>query len=343
MRRDQRGATAVVVALLIVPLFGFGALVLDVGALYQEKRELQNGADAAAMAVARDCAAGACGSASVTADTYADANANDGQSNIDQICGVGPGLTACAAPAPTVPAGVNGYVRVTTATRETSSGTNQITYGLARVLTSQTGQTVKASTVVAWGAPGGKITTQLTISKCEFDSFTDPLGLGIRVFAISPFTGLPKTIFFHNTSSAGTCPAGPSGADLPGGFGWLDSVNCGALINAGNWVNDKTGNSVPSDCHPSQWQNQTILLPIYDATNGLNGSNGSYHIAGFAAFYVVGYRFPSEKFPSNVKCTLLDNSSSVCLKGYFTKYLTSADTFGGAGSDFGVTTVKITG
>ena len=58
--RDDRGAVLVWVALMIVVLLGVGALVLDVGALCVERRELQNGADAAALAVAQDCAEGDC-------------------------------------------------------------------------------------------------------------------------------------------------------------------------------------------------------------------------------------------------------------------------------------------
>ena len=44
-----------VVAIVVVLLFGFTALAFDIAALVQEKRELQNGADAAALAVAKDC------------------------------------------------------------------------------------------------------------------------------------------------------------------------------------------------------------------------------------------------------------------------------------------------
>ena len=41
-------------------LTGMGALVIDVGQIYQERAELQNGADAAALGVAKSCALGAC-------------------------------------------------------------------------------------------------------------------------------------------------------------------------------------------------------------------------------------------------------------------------------------------
>ena len=57
---DDRGAVLVWVALMLVVLLGIGALVIDVGALYAERRQLQNGADAAALAVAADCAEGDC-------------------------------------------------------------------------------------------------------------------------------------------------------------------------------------------------------------------------------------------------------------------------------------------
>ena len=47
----ERGATAVVFALLLVPMLGFAAIAVDIGALYAEKARLQVAADAAAIAV----------------------------------------------------------------------------------------------------------------------------------------------------------------------------------------------------------------------------------------------------------------------------------------------------
>ena len=99
IRRDDAGATIVIVALMMVVLLGMGALVIDVGQLYAERRELQNGADAAALAVAQDCAGGDCRDETTTAGTYADDNAHDGKAAVDEVCGSGPGLTPCATPA----------------------------------------------------------------------------------------------------------------------------------------------------------------------------------------------------------------------------------------------------
>ena len=53
--RDERGATAVLIVLLIIPMLGFGALAFDVSAQHAEKTQLQHGADAAALAIALSC------------------------------------------------------------------------------------------------------------------------------------------------------------------------------------------------------------------------------------------------------------------------------------------------
>ena len=52
--RDERGAVLVFVAVGLVMLLGFTAFTVDFGRIYSERRELQNGADAAALAVAQD-------------------------------------------------------------------------------------------------------------------------------------------------------------------------------------------------------------------------------------------------------------------------------------------------
>ena len=51
-RRPQRGAVAIVVALSLAVLIGFAGLALDTGRLYLTKTELQNAADACALAAA---------------------------------------------------------------------------------------------------------------------------------------------------------------------------------------------------------------------------------------------------------------------------------------------------
>ncbi len=52
--KDETGAVAVIVALFLLVLLVVGALVLDLGSLYDRDRELQSAADAAAEAGRRN-------------------------------------------------------------------------------------------------------------------------------------------------------------------------------------------------------------------------------------------------------------------------------------------------
>ena len=81
-------------------LLGSGALAVDVGRLHAEREQLQSGADAAALAVARNCvtAPSSCASQDSVADTFASDNANDGASAAT-VCGTLTGLSACGAAA----------------------------------------------------------------------------------------------------------------------------------------------------------------------------------------------------------------------------------------------------
>jgi hypothetical protein len=332
----------VLVALLVVVLVAFTALAIDISSLYQEKRSLQNGADSAALAVAKDCAATTCDIS--LADTYADLNADDGGHNVDEVCGTGPGLPGCADP-PSVPAGTE-YVMVTTSTFEVSTGENQVNFSFAPVLdlvsaNEHAGKTMHATAVAAWGPPGGASTLPLTFSMCEYQEFV-PTPESLQTGP--PFTGTPSVVYFHGSVAAGSCPVGPSGFDLPGGFGWLETdADCLVDIEVGDWVSDDPGVSAPSCVDLTELRNTVVLLPIYDETNGLNGNNGEYHIVGFAAFYLTGYRFPggSNRWPSNMTCPAEPGNSGTCIRGYFTGFTTTGTGFGGP--DMGVTVIKLVG
>lgn len=340
----ERGSVAVVVALCLVVFMGFGALVIDIGAVYQEKRELQNGADAAALAVAKDCANGACGLYTVTAETYADANADDLASDVFEVCGTATGLPGCAVPV-SAPSGAK-YVKVTTSTRDAESGGDQVRFGLAKIFGID-GKTVQASAVAALGSPGGLTSAlPLTISLCEFETST------ATGFAPPPpyTSGYPTetTLYFHDTTGASACPSGPAGSDLPGGFGWLDvNQDCVATTSADNWFDDKTGRPPPGSCDPvdlSALVGQIIYVPVFDAVNGLNGTNGEYHIGGYAAFFMTGYSILGQyKHASLVTGSFPCTGQASCISGFFTQSLASAPgvTFGG--TDMGVTIVKMIG
>ncbi len=338
-RGADEGAVAVLVAVLFGGgvLLGMAALSLDVGNLYAERRQLQNGADSAALAVAQDaalnCSTGPC-TPTTRAQGYANANARDGVSNVLEVCGsgwaavpacgaqTGPAITQC----PGVPGGVTTWVRVRTGT-STTGGSTLLPPWFAQALAGNagySGSTVLACAQAALGAPSlGTAGLPLTLSLCEWNAYT---ANGSNFAPPPPYPPYPvnfeHAIYFHDTTGAAHCGAGPSGADLPGGFGWLDTASstCAAQINDQSWVDDNTGNAIPSDCRSviASLVGTVIFLPIFDQANGLTGANGSYHISGLAAFYLTGYSFPSDRRASIASGSAFCTPSQSCLYGWFT-------------------------
>ena len=355
MRRvdSDSGAVAVLVAILAVVLFGFGALVVDVGALYSERRQLQVGADAGAFAVAQACAGGDCGTFAADAETFADDNALDQASRIPAggVCGSeSAGLPACTNP----PEGLagEGYVRVTTRTEETD-GSSLVPPFLARVLDPDyDGTGVGADATVIWGVPDAvDAELAITFSICEYDKLTlgpdtDGDGEPDRVYATEPYDpSLERVIYFHDTTEASTCPAGPSGADLPGGFGWLDAdADCQATVEEG-WAGDDTGASASNDCKAALQAllGKTVLIPVFDAVNGLNGTNGEYRIVGYYGFVLTGWNFPGTRQASAYRTTTPNPcaNSQTCLSGFFVEVAAPAAGPVGTGPDFGVRVTQL--
>jgi Flp pilus assembly protein TadG len=175
--RDDRGAIGVLIAVLLGGgvLLGMAAMVVDVGQIYQNRAELQNGADAAALGVARQCAQGTCAPATAltTAQGYADANASaltQGTAGVSGICGsaglgncsayIGTGLTSCP-PDPTD--GAN-FVDVLTET-ELPNGSTLLPPVFAQTLvggSTYDGTTVRACAQAEWGLSGGAHNIELT-------------------------------------------------------------------------------------------------------------------------------------------------------------------------------------
>ena len=333
----DRGMVLVWAAVSLVVLLGMGALVIDVGALYQEQREVQNGADAAALAVAKDCALDDCLDEYGTADHYADENAKDDASNVPLVCGEGPGLAACSDPPPEAE-GASGWVRVDTSTHNPNNDANdtQVDLVLAPVLdAANVGETVTASALAAWAPLGSATTIPLTFSTCEFTAFGGSLDP-------PSFPSRRDYIYFHNTTQAGTCPQGPSGADLTGGFGWLDVTDCAGDISANQWIDDKPGDSLPADCHPRDWRNAEVVIPLFDRTRGLSGTDGEYHVAGFVGFRILGYRFDRFNRWNIFRCPGTFSRRAACIYGEFTRITATDGEFGG-GDDFGARVVKMIG
>ncbi|MET4144216.1 pilus assembly protein TadG-related protein [Arthrobacter sp. UYCo732] len=307
-RESERGAVAVIVALLLVVLLGFGAMAIDFGMLSAQKVQLQNGADAAALAIAQDCAKRGptlCKAAApATALEYAKANTNSGMAD---------------APAPTFPAA--GTVEVTTSARDAKGA--GMTLFLANIFGASRADVVTTSKAM-WGGPSGLTTAvPVAFSECQFD-----------------LSGKTQLLTLHGTT---TCvSSSPSGQVIPGGFGWLtpdSSSVCGATITITKpAVSSKNGDSVPNGqvCKPAftSLQNQTVLLPVFDTVS----SSGDFHIRGFAAFQILGYNFPSQSWNNTgtLKCT----GTCTGIIGKFVQFVTLKD-FPLGGADLGARAVKL--
>lgn len=320
--RDDRGSTAVILAVSMSAIFGVGAVVVDVATILQERRVLQNGADASALAIAEQCGVGACGDALSTAATYSDANADDDNTSVEEICGVGiDGVGECATPPDSVPDGAN-YVSVTTITDDGEGG-DEVPFGFARIFGLE-GTSVRARAVAAWGGPSSLVSAlPVTISQCEYDTYTDG---GTDLEEPPPYTsGYPSpeaVIYLHDTTGANPCSTTSSGADLPGGFGWLETTTgCEAISSLDDWFDDSTGRPPPTSCTAALMATlvgTVVPLPIFDQTNGLTGTNGEYHMSGYAAFYITGYSIVGQyKVQSLASGSYPCSGQASCISGYF--------------------------
>ena len=362
--RDERGAVGLIVSILIGGgvLLGLGALAIDVGQLYQNRAELQNGADAAALAVADSCALGSC--AQGLASQYAVANASrltGGNAGVDLVCGSGAGMTACPAGGATMvdcppnpPSGTN-YVDVHTSTR-TAGGSTLLPPIFARALTgngSYSGTNVKACAQAEWGNPSAANTIAYTVSACSWYVYTNN---GTSFAPPPPYPPNPvppasydHILFEHGSpnSTTGGCPQdNASGADGPGNFGWTtDPANCSVFISGGTY-GGSTGTPASKDCQTvikADQANKTLVyLPVYSSVSG-TGANVTYTLLGFAAFVITGYHitgsFKASDWlnPAN-NCT----GNQFCIDGYFTQGLIPS-TGGLGGPGLGASIVELTG
>lgn len=153
MERDE-GATLVFVAVILVALLALTAFAVDFGRMYEERRQLQNGADAAALAIAEDCVRGLCDGAYdeyAIGEIYVDDNARDGSANAWKI-----DLDMAAQ-------------TVTVHNRTEDPGGDHKFDMLFAGVVGFDGFTVGAKATVAWGALASPVATiPIIISECEW-------------------------------------------------------------------------------------------------------------------------------------------------------------------------------
>jgi hypothetical protein len=253
--KDERGAVAVMVALLIIPMIAFAAIAIDVAAMWSERQQLQTAADAGALAIAQDCARGTCGDPAQTAQSLALANVNGEQTT--------------------------GAVNELTTDHVTVGTSGVKSHWFAPVIGVDQSE-ISAQATAKWGGPVGGATFPLTFSWCEWNHQTGGLeSTDEQIIKLSKHSGSDCT--------------GPSGLPLPGGFGWVNpnAGACTEASLIGNILSSDTGNTPPSGCEPNDFDDllgEVILIPIFDQATG-SGAHGEYRVYGYAAFKFTGYYF----------------------------------------------------
>lgn len=259
----EQGAAGVTVAIMMLILIGVGAIAVDVGQIYVERSQLQNGADAGALAVAGSCEPGPCNP--TVAAPLANANSNDGASDAS------------------VDLSVPGQVTVRTSTRNGSS--SFLTKMFASALSAGP-VSVGATATAAWGSPGsGPATLPITFAPCQFD-----------------VDGAVHTILTHGSESCvSDSPSGapiPGGFEWlmpdPGkcqATVYPDDTTTAGVVDP--YAKTNTGLSIPSECKAliPTYLNKEILFPVFTPATG-TGAGGKYYIKGYAAFLLLGYSFP---------------------------------------------------
>jgi len=278
LRREELGATSVIVLLLMTVLLISAALVVDVGAIQARRAQLQDAADAAALAIAQECfehpassALGCAGSvvsdAGLTAAELAVANVNDGR------------VTAAT------PVFTGDTVRVTLASTQE---------GYFGVFAGQDDKDLTATAVARWEqqavplslamascafpAPGEETVLQsaLAVPAVLSGAIGDSCGIvdsepTFQSLAILPILAPIVSLI------AGLFPTIPNLNGTTGvvAGGWLATGDCTYDPNLLTTVSATVSKLIPPDCadvvadwNVSAGDPQRVLLPVFD--NGLD-------------------------------------------------------------------------
>lgn len=326
MRRltAEDGASAIVVAITVLVLFGLGALVLDVGNLFWERRQLQNAADAGALAAAQDYAWGDGAAAAAASARHFTSENNTRDAFVEGI----------SQPTPT-------SVKVDTITGDAASA-GVLRSFLASVIGTDEYH-ARATATAAWGAMRSGRTLPVTISYCEW----------LDAVYLAPGDASPNysfsdeivTLYLLDPQESGPDCTGPAGHQMPGGWGWLDPQggNCEAVIDEFGWVDGNTGSSPPSPANHTGCTaeffagliGETVLVPIFVADNDLPGNNAEFQIVGFGAFEIHGFRISGNWTGGNVPC----GNPERCFSGRFVRYVELGEEGEFGDTDLGATSV----
>jgi hypothetical protein len=345
-RERQRGQAIVILAISMTVILGGAAIVVDGGNAMAQQRGTQNATDSAAFAGAVVLAEKMAGASRMDADVATAMNtafANNGSSMAasyyisfegDTLGTVGGGGSI-----PHDAAGIQASGQRTFNTFLASvMGQSVWTAGADATAVAGSLRSICAATDGCGVMP---VTFSIPITSC--DGTGRPMRIGIDWPITSLQTAMADTTGQYE-SIVPLCKTGP------GGVGWLD-FECGGnlrdqILDLCNgsfdipvWLHTSTGNSNNVDDAVNTYDNQVILIPMFDSTcrdvpsTGLpadctdpgNGNNLYYHIPRFAMFfldraYIQGNNGPACNSAPGVPAGG-GNGSTSCFKGWFVRYI----------------------
>ena len=300
LRRNEQGAVALIVAVVVGfgVLLGAAAISVDVGSLYAQRRQVQNGADAAAFALARTCVLS--GNCLATSATSLSALAGQNGRTTLGMAGSTPyaaGICAKNLPSatttdlplcnassgtfidcPAMPTALTGVAYVEAHTQTLVNGQNLLPPVVAQTL-GLGGANVQACARVAFGpaSPSAQNTLPITMSYCAWKTavgYVDAANPGTYQTppqgadpgydtAARPWPAAAAEISVMTAKEDSSTCATWNGHTAPGGFSWLDRTGgiCSANIIDG-WVGGNTGNSYYCDLSP--YYGKMVFIPIFD-------------------------------------------------------------------------------
>jgi hypothetical protein len=216
----------------------------------------------------------------------------------------------------------------------------------------------------------------ITMSECDWKAQTGYTGPGTATYPAppGPYTvtapygygdpGHPWPTIEHTVWSKGnptTCPTSSPGGTAPGGFAWLDGLlgPCKGSAVDDSWVHGDTGNNGCDEVMFDPYLGKVVYVPVFDCfanapmtppfasgtCNTGNGNNTYYHITGFAAFYLSGWKLTQDTQasvkPPHSLCATGGNDR--CLSGWFVQDLIPEGEFvtpTAGNPNYGLTLVK---
>jgi len=350
-RKKQKGAMLITVSLWFIALIGLTALAFDVGHLMVVRNELQNAADAAALAGANCLNKTTAGSgtdctntksptlnwaiASTKATSSIGLNKSDSVGLVDGVVQTGywnvNGGTALQSTSlsPLGPCTVAGGVMTTACdkpavmvTLRRDAGSNGGPVGtLVATMFGGTAIPIQASAVAVLSSPGTCLAgclVPVAINKCMLDLYWDSATNSPKTATTTSLLGVPQTIgqpWEIRIGSAYHYPSCESGQWTSFQQNVNDVPAIRDLIENGNpdpiGIGDNTWNQYPAGSE--------VTIAVVD-TNGLD-KLGATPIVAFAGFHITDIKGGSEKY----------------IQGHFIQALTTSGS-SGAGPNYGTYT-----